>query len=218
MRWCAFAASQTVCERGNMKLCLSVALWAWCAGFAPMLSSWLCGVLRGVDSVFFFPFFFTLLFFFCPPPPFLFLPSCTPTCIPHAWVLVLLSPPHPHLPASLLCNSSSLPPRSRLFPHPLPPRPLTDPPPPSLAGTPCRTVWRRSIRQSNPESLPSGRSGDRWVTRGEGWGCRETSSHLGLEHHLVSLLAFQRFYFVKGPILYPFSSPLFKVSHKYALF
>lgn len=154
--WCAFAASQTVCKRGKMKLCLSVALWALCAGFAPMLSSWLCGVLRGVDGVFFFPFFSPCCFSFVLPP-FLFLPSCTPTCIPHARVLVLLVPPPPHLPASLLCNPSSLPPRSRLFPHPLPPRPLTDPLPPSLAGTPCRTVWRRSIRQSNPESLPSGR-------------------------------------------------------------
>lgn len=48
-------------------------------------------------------------------------------------------------------------------PHPPPPRPLTDPPPPSLAGTPCRTVWRKSIRQSNPESLPSGPSRERWV-------------------------------------------------------
>lgn len=67
-----------------------------------------------------------------PSPPHTHLSLCTPTpaCILHAWVPVLWSP----------CNPSSPPPRSHLFPHPPLPRPLTDPPPPSLAGTPCRTV------------------------------------------------------------------------------
>lgn len=66
-------------------------------------------------------------------------------------------------------------PRSVLSPHPPPPRPLTDPLPQSLAGTPCRTVWRKSIRQSNPESLPSGPSRERWV-----WPVRDQATLLHL--------------------------------------
>lgn len=85
---------------------------------------------------------------------------------------VCFYPSHCPSPAVLsLCSSGFVPgvcpsfprPRSVLSPHPPPPRPLTDPPPPSLAGTLCRTVWRKSIRQSNPESLPSGPSRERWV-------------------------------------------------------
>lgn len=64
-----------------------------------------------------------------PPPPPLTHPVQQPACIPHAGVMVLWCRP-----------PSSPPPRSHLSP-PLPhPRLLTDPPPQSLAGTPCRTV------------------------------------------------------------------------------
>lgn len=115
----------------------------------------------GVDSVFFFP--LVVAFFFCPPLPSLCCPSpLTYACIPYSRVLVLL------------VSLSSPPPHSLLSPHHRPPHPLMDQLPPSLAGTPCRTVWRRSIRQSNPESLHSGHSGDRWVTR-RGSGFPETS-------------------------------------------
>ncbi len=88
------------------------------------------------------------------------------------FVFTLPYPSHHPSPAVLaLCLSGFVPgvcpscPRlhSVLSPSPPPPRLLTDPPPPSLAGTPCRTVWRKSIRQSNPESLPSGPSRERWV-------------------------------------------------------
>lgn len=76
---------------------------------------------------------------------------------------------------TLLISHTSCPLQcSLLSPLPLPLH-LTDPLPPSLAGTPCRTVWRRSIRQSNPESLPSGHSGDRWVTTEDGSGARRRS-------------------------------------------
>lgn len=90
----------------------------------------------------------------------------------HMCFLFVFYPSHCPSPAVLsLCSSGFAPgvcpsfprPRSVLSPHPPPPRPLTDPPPPSLAGTLCRTVWRKSIRQSNPESRPSGPSRERWV-------------------------------------------------------
>lgn len=106
-----------------------------------------------------FPFFFSII-----------LPSSFPNtpiyvCIPY---LILGA-------GTLLISHTSCPLQcSLLSPLPLPLH-LTDPLPPSLAGTPCRTVWRRSIRQSNPESLPSGHSGDRWVTTEDGSGARRRS-------------------------------------------
>lgn len=143
-----------VCSRVRFVFVCSCSV-GFCVGFALMLSSWLCGVLK-VLMLFFSPPFHC--FVFVPPPNFCLHTSC--------------------LGAGTLFNPSSLPPRSHLFPLLPPPRPLTDPLPPSSAGTPCRTVWRRSIRQSNPESLPSGHSGDRWVTGGKGWGARRPHWHL----------------------------------------
>lgn len=126
----------------------------WCA-----LRCWWCLFLS-----------FVTMFVFC------FCLLCSPVlCYPH------LPPSLPHTPSHtcildcrvlvLLPNPSS-PPHSVLSSHTLTLHPLTDPIPPSLAGTPCRTVWRRSISQSNPESLPSGHSRDRWVTRGVDLGTR----------------------------------------------
>lgn len=146
-----------------------------CAGFAPVLSSWLLWcALRCWWCLFLFPFSPCC---FCVPPsplPILYTTLFLHTSCSGAGILVSSHP-------------SSLPPHSHLSPHPLPPRPLTDPLPPSLAGTLCRTVWRRSIRQSNPESLPSGHSGDRWVTRGEGLRVRRPHHSSGLTHHPVFL-------------------------------
>lgn len=149
-------------------------LWIWgCCGFGFSLScfSWLllrlvqcCPrccfdvALRCLMVSLYFP--LSYMFFVC------FYPSPCPS------------------PAVLsLCSSGFVPgvcpsfprPRSVLSPHPPPPRPLTDPLPQSLAGTPCRTVWRKSIRQSNPESLPSGPSRERWV-----WPVRDQASLLHL--------------------------------------
>lgn len=139
-----------------------------CAGF--VLSSRHCGALWGVDGVFFFPVspcFFCFFVFVHPP-------SLISFALPSPFLYHLM-------PAHLIfgcwyvwfCPTpSSPPPHSLLSPHPLPLHLLMEPLPPSLAGTPCRTVWRRSIRQSNPESLLSGHSGDRWVTRGDDSGAR----------------------------------------------
>lgn len=172
------------------QVCLCVhALWAFVLGLLQCCLPGFVVCFKVLMLVFFFPF---SLCCFCPSP----LPHPvhqTSACIPHARVLVLCSP----------CDPSSLPPHSHLFPHPPLPRPLTDPLPQSLAGTPCRTVWRRSIRQSNPESLPSGHSGDRWVTRRKGLGARRplliractsfcvaVSARLSQFHRQIRLLTF----------------------------